>query len=229
MALAGVAMGADVSITLPEKTDFNWVAGTESNIYATEDTNTTPASSLTTTSVTANNIVKFATYLSTNETDLSGWYGGTQGGHDSNSTQSSDISIADSGFTFNSRSGIGGEYVAMGISKEINATSITLTFSADNNVACSLWSYNTQEKTATCLSKVDATMNGTLSYTESVLDTSQIFVVWGSRPSEGALNGANPITVTNVSLQYAPAIPEPATATLSLLALVGLAARRRRK
>ena len=34
---------------------------------------------------------------------------------------------------------------------------------------------------------------------------------------------------TNVSFTYTPAVPEPTTATLSLLALAGLAARRRRK
>ena len=50
------------------------------------------------------------------------------------------------------------------------------------------------------------------------------------RPSFGLDHASETVfTVTDVTLLAAPAVPEPATATLSLLALAGLAARRRRK
>ncbi len=49
----------------------------------------------------------------------------------------------------------------------------------------------------------------------------------------GNMNGGDATTtmrsIVNSQYAYTPAVPEPATATLSLLALAGLAARRRRK
>ena len=69
------------------------------------------------------------------------------------------------------------------------------------------------------------TFNGTSSEKKTVeegIDTSlawQPWLAWNS-------NNTSEFTVTNVN--FTAPIPEPATATLSLLALVGLAARRRR-
>ncbi len=46
---------------------------------------------------------------------------------------------------------------------------------------------------------------------------------------DGANNATGIWTVSNMSVKGSPVVPEPATATLSLLALAGLAVRRRRK
>ncbi len=76
-----------------------------------------------------------------------------------------------------------------------------------------------------------AAMNWGTSVTNSFAGT--IPGGWGTYKSNG-LNSweGNYVPVTTVTLStpaVAPAVPEPATATLSLLALAGLAARRRRK
>lgn len=47
--------------------------------------------------------------------------------------------------------------------------------------------------------------------------------------NEGVTHGGNINAIALVAASNAPAVPEPATATLSLLALAGLCARRRRK
>ena len=46
---------------------------------------------------------------------------------------------------------------------------------------------------------------------------------------EGSTQYAPNVTFVTTNVPSTPAVPEPATATLSLLALAGLAARRRRK
>ena len=53
--------------------------------------------------------------------------------------------------------------------------------------------------------------------------------IWAGRDPETSTGGAI-IGLTNLGVSYTPvSVPEPATATLSLLALAGLCARRRRK
>ncbi|MBR5875441.1 MAG: hypothetical protein IKZ10_01245 [Akkermansia sp.] len=72
---------------------------------------------------------------------------------------------------------------------------------------------------------VDSTI--TLSYTSSsIIDT---FILKGTVLDASAIKFADDIeSVTNASVTVKP-LPEPTTATLSLLALAGLAARRRRR
>lgn len=69
--------------------------------------------------------------------------------------------------------------------------------------------------------------NGTTSVIETgyVVDLANIKLIDGS--AAGANQGVTGIS--NASITYTPTVPEPTTATLSLLALAGLAARRRRK
>ena len=77
--------------------------------------------------------------------------------------------------------------------------------------------------------------SATLSYDLGIttLDVSKIMVTieGGGAPNHGDTAWQTP-TMSNLSIStpsVAPAVPEPTTATLSLLALAGLAARRRRK
>ncbi|MDO4752195.1 MAG: PEP-CTERM sorting domain-containing protein [Akkermansia sp.] len=70
--------------------------------------------------------------------------------------------------------------------------------------------------------------NGTISVIETgyVVNLANIELQDGSAtndPNQGVTS------ISNASITYTPTVPEPATATLSLLALAGLAVRRRRK
>ena len=69
--------------------------------------------------------------------------------------------------------------------------------------------------------------NSSVSYTYDVAD-------WGLVASDNIVvlvnhNNDTTFTISDMSVTAAVNVPEPATATLSLLALAGLAARRRRK
>lgn len=71
------------------------------------------------------------------------------------------------------------------------------------------------------------TLNGSES-DEFIYEAGEINPTLDWRPSFGLANSeSNAFTVTDVT--FYPAVPEPSTATLSLLALAALAARRRRK
>lgn len=114
------------------------------------------------------------------------------------------------------------------------ASAITLTFANDNKVGYSLWSYDAATSTATeLIASTGLTSAGTVEVTYDTADvkSSTLFAVWTANPSTGNAGGGTAINISNIGLSYtaAPAVPEPTTATLSLLALAGLAARRRRK
>ena len=119
--------------------------------------------------------------------------------------------------------------MALGLTKTFTASSITLTFTTDKALGYSLWSYDGTTATELIGNTYVATGDVSVTYDKALVEPSQLFVLWTANPSgEGNTNasGGTAVNVSNIGVSY---IPEPATATLSLLALAGLAARRRRK
>lgn len=220
---SGIAAAAP--LTLPSNTDFTWIPGRNADGIGT--------------GASAEIMQQFAaavTNPSVGNTDLVGWFGGT--GQNYAQSDYNDITVADNAsFTFKSRPALSGEYVALGVELTEKASSITLSFSNDKKVGYSLWSYDAATATATELfATTGLTTAGSVNvtYDTTEVDPSTLFVVWTANPSTGAEGGNTQVTISNISLSYTPAdssplVPEPATATLGLLALCGLTARRRRK
>ena len=223
LALAGAAAAADITpITLPPNSDYTWVAGSNASGIGTGAT-----------AEIVQNLAAAITATNIGNTDTVGWFGGTGQAYDF-ASYGSDISITSStSFSFTSRPALSGEYVALGVSLEETASAITLTFSNDKKAGYSLWSYDATTSTATeLIATTGLTTAGTVDVTYNTADVnpSTLFVVWTANPSTGNAGGGAVVTISDIALEYtaAPAVPEPATATLSLLALAGLAARRRR-
>ena len=223
LALAGAAAAAD--ITLPGSDDYTWVAGSNASGIGT--------------GASADIVQKLATAITASDignTDTVGWFGGTGQAYDA-AAYGSDINIiSSSSFSFTCRPALSGEYVALGVSLEETASAITLTFKNDKKAGYSLWSYDATTSTATeLIATTGLTTADTVEATYNTADVnpSTLFVVWTANPSTGNAGGGAKVTISDIALSYtaalaAPAVPEPATATLSLLALAGLAARRRR-
>lgn len=217
LAICGVAGAAP--LTLPSTDDFTWIPGNKANGIGTGSS--------------PEIIQQLASAITAGNTDLTGWFGGT--GQSYAQSDYNDITItATNSFTFKSRPVLSGEYVALGVSLEEAASAITLTFSNNKKAGYSLWSYDATTSTATeLIATTGLTTAGTVeaTYNTDNVNPSTLFVVWTANPSTGAEGGNTLITISDISLNYtaAPAAPEPTTATLSLLALAGLAARRRRK
>ena len=221
LAICGVAGAAP--LTLPGTDDFTWIAGSNASGIGTGSS-----------AEIIQNLAAAITADNIGNTDLTGWFGGTGQAYG----QNADITItATNSFTFVSRPSRGGEYVALGVSLEETASAITLTFSNDKKAGYSLWSYDATTSTATeLIATTGLTTAGTVDVTYNTADVnpSTLFVVWTANPSTGAESNGEKVTISDIALSYtavpaAPAVPEPTTATLSLLALCGLAARRRRK
>ncbi len=231
-ALTGIA-SATTSITLPEASDFTWVKGADSRA---DDTYVISRADL-----KAGNIENFAEVVAKANKDLTGWFGGTGQGHEANHDGGGELTMqSQNSFSFVSRPAYNGHYVVLGVNLTETAKSITLTFNTDNTVGYSIWSYNAETSEATQLTDYVTTSTGkvTNEYNTAVVNPSQLFVVWTTRGhNEGGVGGGTTINISKIALSYeaaanvpaTPAVPEPATATLSLLALAGLAARRRRK
>ncbi len=216
LVLAGLASAATKSITLPGKDDFTWVAGSNASGIGKGPSSTEV----------------MGQFINSVGNDKIGWFGGTGQSYGSGD-YGSDITISSSdSFTFRSRPSLSGEYVALGIKLPETAQSITLNFTADNKVGYSLWSYNSTKSIVTQLiGNTYADGTGTKSftgeYTTAPVTDDMLFVVWTANHSSGNASGGTDITVSNISVSYE--VPEPATATLSLLALAGLCVRRRRR
>lgn len=226
LAICGVAGAAP--LTLPSTDDFTWIPGSNASGIGT---GSSPE--------IIQQLASAITNSNIGNTDLTGWFGGTGQAHAQTDPDfGNDIAItATNSFTFKSRPKLSGEYVALGVSLEEAASSITLTFSNNKKAGYSLWSYDATTSTATeLIATTGLTTAGTVeaTYNTDNVNPSTLFVVWTANPSTGAEGGNTPITISDIALNYtaapaAPAAPEPTTATLSLLALAGLAARRRRK
>ena len=216
LAICGVA-GAD-PLTLPGTDDFTWIAGSNASGIGTGSS-----------AEIIQNLAAAITADNIGNTDLTGWFGGTGQAYGQESDNEITITATNS-FTFVSRPSRGGEYVALGVSLEEAASAITLTFKNDKKAGYSLWSYDATTSTATeLIATTGLTTADTVKETYNTADVnpSTLFVVWTANPSTGAESNGAKVTISDIALSYT-AVPEPTTATLSLLALAGLAARRRR-
>ena len=217
LAICGVAGAAP--LTLPGTDDFTWIAGSNASGIGTGSS-----------AEIIQNLAAAITASNIGNTDLTGWFGGTGQAYAQSSYNEIKITGTDS-FEFVCRPALSGEYVALGVSLEETASAITLTFSNDKKAGYSLWSYDATTSTATeLIATTGLTTAGTVDVTYNTADVnpSTLFVVWTANPSTGAESNDATVTISNIALNYT-AVPEPTTATLSLLALAGLAARRRRK
>lgn len=216
LAICGVAGAAP--LTLPGTDDFTWIAGSNASGIGTGSS-----------AEIIQNLAAAITASNIGNTDLTGWFGGTGQAYGQESDNEITITATNS-FTFVSRPSRGGEYVALGVSLEEAASAITLTFTSDKKAGYSLWSYDATDKTATeLIATTGLTTADTVKETYNTADVnpSTLFVVWTANPSTGAESNGAKVTISDIALSYT-AVPEPTTATLSLLALCGLAARRRR-
>lgn len=162
----------------------------------------------------------------------SGWHWGLANTDDD---KPEDLTMSETGFSFYGRRNYGGEYVAATVKvedllggEEGVVSSITISFDATVQTSMTFSAWVWDGTTATAL--IEAGNPGT-SFAETVTGLSleagnTLLFVYGDNSG----GGAN--TISNLTSSYTLAtvtVPEPATATLSLLALAGLAARRRRK
>lgn len=233
LALAALAMPvmADeevqpITLTNPPASDFTWIAGSNSAVtHGSVTTNIV-------TTMGAENVQGIINAIPAG-TDLVGWFGGTGQSYAQSSYNEIHIT-SDTSFTFCSRPALTGEYVMMGVALPGPAESVTLSFTADKYVGYALFAYDgtsvteIMPKAVTNSNKTSgATVSVTKDFAEGAeLAPSTLFVLWSSKPDNAtSVGGGTTITVSNIKVEY---VPEPATATLSLLALAGLAARRKR-
>lgn len=182
------------------------------------------------------------TALNNDTTKLPGWH----------VTTKASVTVSDSHSIHVGQTGLK-EIVVMCTLLPIDAVAINLHYSTQNSgLSHSVWMYNTNTKEITELGHEQNSVSGEFSATYALQngvnldsDESYLFVLWDANQGQGYLdiNGVDlSFTPDSEDPDYndfienntpvipgAPSIPEPTTATLSLLALAGLAARRRRK
>lgn len=114
-----------------------------------------------------------------------------------------------------------GPYVGMG-----NAVDIDGNLTKNSEMAASVTAGSTHTITLTKIgNSVSAAVDGVVSSTGTINYSGTI----NNITLGGDTNGSYKLNSVVHSISYGLVVPEPATATLSLLALAGLAARRRRK
>lgn len=180
-------------LSLPNAKDFTWVAGSNATGIGT--------------TASAEIIQKLITAI-TNEqignTDLIGWFAGTGQNHTAND-YGVDISIFDStSFTFKSRPGLGGEYVALGVKIDNIVDSITLSFTSDNKLGYSLWGYNSKNNSITpIVSQTNLTEASTINITKNIssINADYLFTVWNANPSGEAANAGATIKISDIRLR----------------------------
>lgn len=125
-----------------------------------------------------------------------------------------DISIDGFSFTMNATTGAGGNH-EFGISEVTN----TISFSNDTDYSAT-WTLGANSASDT------ATINTSFTLAAKQTETFTLKVQRTQENRDLAITGFAALTAGGLSYSV---IPEPATATLSLLAIAGLAVRRRRK
>ena len=256
VALSGMAT-ADAAVTLlPEllsnggTANMTWLGGDPTNGYNVRGLTGKDSSQLTESIITS-------TFQADSTLTAEGWHAttGNKGSNNSyvvgTASQNEVYVSATDSFRFNGRQAYNGELVlcSVDVSSLVNSneefvSAITLNFdmqAGSGGTVFTLWAWDGTN--ATSLLKgasvnniklaADAlsynfsgtTTGNTIKVSGIELDTDEsIIVVWGNS-STGSANIVSKLT----SSATIASIPEPTTATLSLLALAGLAARRRRK
>lgn len=201
LLLLTAGLASAESITLPPNTDFTWVPGDKASGIGT--------------GASAAIVQNLAGAIGS---DKVGWFGGTGQGY-SFSDYGSDISIINpssdpaivlpaTSFTFTSRPGLSGEYVALGVVTDEEVTSITLNFATTQRTGYSLWSYDgttAKELITPAAAEKDKTVSS--SYSGTISASTQLFVVWNANFAGGTnAGGGAVISVTNISLTYTSAL-----------------------
>ena len=201
LLLLTAGLASAESITLPPNTDFTWVPGSKASGIGT--------------GANAAIVQNLANAIGS---DKVGWFGGTGQGY-SSGDYGGDISIINpssdpaivlpaTSFTFTSRPGLSGEYVALGVVTDEEVTSITLNFATTQRTGYSLWSYDgttAKELITPAAAEKDKTVSS--SYSGTISASTQLFVVWNANFAGGTnAGGGAVISVTNISLTYTSAL-----------------------
>lgn len=228
-ALAGTGLAESAITLLPELTtitDISDVSITDSEWIGGKDGNVTET--LISAEAIANNITStWGTSMQQN-----GWYGSTANLHTGTTLDLTVGSTGDS-FSFTERGAYGGTFVMASVKiadllkgSEGTVESFTLSFNATSTtLSFSAWAWD--GTTATELvtnSKVSTSTVNTYSVDVIPEDSKNLLFFFHGEGYGSTASVSNLSSSANMNLT-----PEPTTATLSLLALCGLAARRRRK
>ena len=233
LALSGIAMAAEYTgaITLPSASTY-WHKGTAG------DNQSNWADSTSNINITAASVYGTLVHPS-NAAPGHIYYGCANG----NNYASGDVVVStndDKSINFNTaaRGGNGGEFVALTLSmdsvlaprKTTADELVSVTFTFTNNVAAgaySAWGYTNEATEVSSLAGPTATAVGENTFVltaDKLAELDELIFVIG--------NAKTNTQVTNLSVTATFAeksVPEPTTGSLSLLALAGLCARRRKK
>lgn len=239
MVLGGVAMGDTVVTLLPTMDAVTRITGSQNDWDKTLGGKN---NSGTFTAVTATVIKKDLAHSAGQQMLETGWYWGL-GDIKTNFTDSDEFAFGEDGFEFSGRAGYHGKFVVATIAvadllKETESgdivSSLTLSFDvAGAALGFSGWVYDganvTELFASSQITSAESSSGVTANtFTKGNLSLDKedtILFVFNQAEADNTARIISNIT----SSATISAIPEPTTATLSLLALAGLAVRRRRK
>lgn len=228
MAFASVALADSVTL-LPQLNDItnisdskvndvSWIGGKDGSTFET----------LISAEAIANNIVSdYGRCMQT-----TGWYGSTDNLH-TGATLGFAVAPSKDGFSFTERGAYGGTFVMASVEvaellsgSEGTVESFTLSFMATSTTLnFSAWSWNGSQATELVANAAVSTTSVNTYKVDVVPEDSKTLLFYFHGTGYGSTASVSALTSSaDVNL-----VPEPTTASLSLLALCGLAARRRRK